>query len=77
MIRLVTFFGVGKAWASFQGGMICAKSVGKLKLFVKNIGKFRSTGFENYFWKTTRAFRFRGVKLEKGLADFSCGEFYG
>ena len=44
----------------------------KLKKFVKNTGKFRSTGFENYCWNTIRAFGFGGVKLEKGLAYFPC-----
>ena len=39
-----------------------------------NRGKFRSTGFENYCWNTIRALRFGVVELEKGLADFSCGE---
>ena len=49
----------------------------KAGIVYKNRGKFRSTGFENYCRNTIRAFGFGGVKLEKGLADFSCGEFNG
>ena len=49
----------------------------KAQIVVKNRGKFRSTGFENYCWNTTRAFGFGGIKLEKVLADFSCGELNG
>ena len=61
----------------FPRGGKCAKSAGKLKQIVKHRGKFRSIGFENYCWNTISAFRFGVVKLEKGLADFSCGELNG
>ena len=33
-----------------------------------------SSGFENCCWNTIRAVGLGGVKLEKGLADFSRGE---
>ena len=49
----------------------------KAGIVVKNRGKFRSTGFENYCWNTIRAFGFGGVKLEKGSTDYSCGELNG
>ena len=61
----------------FPGGSKCTKSVEKLEEFVKNRGKFRSTGFENNCCNTIRAFGFACVKLEMGLADFSCGELNG
>ena len=50
---------------------------GKAGIVVKNRGKFRSTGFENYCCNTIRAFGFGVVKLEKGLANFTCGELNG
>ena len=61
----------------FPRGGKCAKSVGRLEQFVKDRGKFRSTGFENYCCNAIRAFGFGGVKLEKGLANFSRGELNG
>ena len=54
----------------FPRGGKCAKSVVKLKAFVKNRGKFRNTGFYNYCSDTIGAFGFGVFQLEKGLADF-------
>ena len=61
----------------FPGRMKCTKSAVKLEYAIKNRGKFRSTGFENYCWNTIRTFGFGGVELEKGLADFSYGKLDG
>ena len=49
----------------------------KAGIVCKNRGKFRSTCFENCCCNTIRAFGFGDVELEKGLADFSCGELNG
>ena len=55
----------------FPRGGKCAKSVVKLKAFVKNRGKFRNTGFYNYCSDTIRTF---GFGAGEGFGGLLCGE---
>ena len=73
-IRRVTFFGIGRTWACFHevGNVPRVYEIWNSLLRIGEISGAQV--FEDYCWNTIRAFGLGGVKLEKGLADFSCGE---
>ena len=52
-----------------------ANRVGKLKEILENRGEFRGTGFKSHSWYNIRAFKVRGVELEKGFMNLACREF--
>ena len=48
-----------------------------MEQFVKNMGKFRSTGFENYCWNTIWALDFEVSRWRRGFRIFRVENIMG